>query len=185
MKIGIDIDDTICKSYEKLEPELMKYDKDVLRGNGIIHPESKYFHKFDWTREEKDEFKNKYITNILKDAEARKDALEIIGKLYNEGFEIIYITARNSSSFGYEETKKWLIKNNFPINNLIMDGDEKGEICKENQIDFFIDDSERQCMDVLNKSNSFVIGFNTKENDNYIKASDWYDVYNIIKNNIN
>ncbi len=184
MKIGIDIDDTICKSEETIEPLLIKYDREVLRGNGIIHPESRYFHKFDWTKEEKIVFKTKYFDEALKDAPAIENASKVINKLYNEGFEIIYITARNSARFGYEDTKNWLIKNNFPINNLIMDGNEKGHICAKNKIDFFIDDSEKQCMDVLNKSNSFVIGFNIKDS-NYMCTNDWNDIYNLIKNNIN
>ena len=65
-----------------------------------------------------------------------------------------------------------------------MDGNEKGHICAKNKIDFFIDDSEKQCMDVLNKSNSFVIGFNIKDS-NYMCTNDWNDIYNLIKNNIN
>ena len=186
MRIGIDIDDTICKTTETLEPELIKYDKEVLRGSGIIHPELKYFGKFDWTKEEKNEFKKKYIKDILKNSSYKKDALEIINKLYNEGFEIIYITARNSSIYGSKTTKDWLIKNGFPITKLIMDGDEKGSICAENKIDFFIDDSKKHCKEALEKcKNIKVIGFNIEKNDSFTVSNNWYEIYKIIKENIN
>ena len=78
-------------------------------------------------------------------------------------------------------------KNNF-LKQPEFNSIDKVKICKENNIDFFVDDSPRHCLEVSKKLNIPVIGFKSYINKdemlkNNIKCvSSWKELYNIIKN---
>lgn len=182
MRIGIDIDDTVSETEAAFIPFEKEYDK-FLNGKGILYPNKKYWHKYEWTELQIKEFIKKYFLKILEEAYPVLKSQEIISKLKEEGNEIIFITARSDNEDStHELTEKWLKKYNFPCDKLIVGAKEKGKICKEENIDIFIDDSSFQCLDVKNETNALVIGFN-QTNENFICADNWEEIYNIIHSN--
>lgn len=175
-KVGIDIDDVIANTKEGLLPLMLEYDK-TLRNNGIINENGKYFSKFDWSNEEKKYFRENYLEKHFDLIEPIENARDFIQRLYDDGFEIIYVTARKTK---YENSYKWLCKYNFPCDKLIMNASDKGDIVLDEKIEYFIDDDIRNLKCVLEKTKAHVIGFNTKEKD-FLNASSWEEVYKLIK----
>ena len=70
------------------------------------------------------------------------DAVEILQTLDNEGHEIYYITSRPKEHG--ERTKKWLKEQGFPVRDdrffYGMQDEEKVEIIRELQLDYYFDD---------------------------------------------
>lgn len=78
----------------------------------------------------------------------RFNAVEAINRLRKEG---IIITTRDSEFHDdlYLLSKNWLDKNNIEYDKLIVNAREKGTVCKNENIDLFIDDQLNNCLDVL------------------------------------
>jgi len=182
MRIGIDIDDTVSETEKAFILFEKEYDK-LLGGKGIVFPNRRYWHKYDWTEEEQKEFLKKYFLKIIENCYPIIKSQKIISKLKEEGNEIIFITARSDHDGStYELTYNWLKNFEFPVDKLIIGAHEKGNICKDEKIDIFIDDSPHQCLDVKEFTDALVIGFN-QENNDFICAKNWDEVYEIIHNN--
>lgn len=184
MRIGIDIDDTITLTNEKLVEEAIKYDKTI--GNrGFKNEESYYFKdKFYWNQEEIKKFfeiiRNNKIFFQLKE---RENSKEIINKLYEEGNEIYFITKRDSKGVASGSTKNWLKEHNYKYHKLFLDAEEKGTICYDNNIDIFIDNDINHINEVskYNIKTILIETEFTKEEKNYNKKSNWDEIYNYIK----
>lgn len=180
MKIGIDIDDTITDLQEDLLKEAIEYDK-TLRNKGIIYPERQYIgQKFDWNEEEKEYYLGTLRWKVMNNAKIRDGVIETLNQLRKDGHEVIFITARSDRYHNdpYNATYNWLIENNIPFDKLITSALDKGKVCKEENIDVFIDDQEKNCLLVQN-SGTKTIYFDIKHldpKDNFITCYNWYDI---------
>ena len=153
MVIGIDIDDTISNTYEYLFPYSQKYTieelnkkiKNVNR-DAITHMYTTTFHN--WTKEQENDFFNKYYEKILKQVKPKLYAVDIINKLKDEGHKICIITARFPiENFDVEgETKEWLEENNIEYDEFIMNAQDKVTVAKSKNVDIFIDDAIKNCV---------------------------------------
>lgn len=158
MNIGIDIDDTISKTFEYSYPLSKEYTKKVLNRDGLnIDEVSANSHQYlrvinKWNNEEADAFWAENYKTIIENVEPKADVIDVLKKLKSEGHNIYLITARiKDKSFDVAlETKKWLDKNGVIYDDLIIDALKKDEIAKEQKIDLFIDDSFTNCMAVTN-----------------------------------
>lgn len=183
-RIGIDLDDTITDIKNEMLKMAIIYDK-TLRGTGIIDNSSYLVgKKFDWTDEERDIFLKEYRLKIIENAMIREDAIETLKKLKEKSHEIIIITARNNKYYHdpYKFTYDWLIKNNVPFDKLITNATNKGLICKEMGIDYFLDDSIENCLDVKSfgiKSYLMYNGYDFKNKEIEVIYS-FSDLLNII-----
>ena len=83
-----------------------------------------------------------YQENITKKAKPREDVVDVIKKLRKDGHKIYIITARDSEFHNdpYELSKTWLDKNNIEYDKLIVNARDKVKICKEQNVNIFIDD---------------------------------------------
>lgn len=184
MRIGIDIDDTITDLQEDLFTEALKYDA-TLRGKGVIYPERHYIaQRFDWSEEEKEYYLGELRWNVYSNAKIREGVHEVLKILKEEGNEIIFITARSNryNDFHHNDTKSWLNRNNIIYDKLITGALDKGEACKNENIDIFIDDQEKNCM-LTKNAGVKTIFFNIESietNDSYIVAYSWHDILNKI-----
>lgn len=194
MKIGIDIDDTTVITVNSMIKYADIFDKEVLgrkgtNGNlGLI--QNRYYLKtlYGWTNEEKFRFFDKYYKNVLEECTIMKDADKICQRLKQEGHEIYFITARltNIKDCDTEEiTKNMLIKNNIPYDQLIINASNKLEVCKQNKMQIFIEDSFETCVELL-ENNIDSILMNTKMNakidsGNIPRVYNWNEVYNEIQ----
>lgn len=136
MKIGIDLDDTICRTTEKVHMLLEEYGQKRKKSPiEIMNNEL-----------EKEEFLAKYLGEIYQTVEIKRTVGDVLRRLKNKGNELYIITARSSFSPTGQDieeiTKDWLVKNHILVDGLLMNcyGEEKAKVCRENKIDLMIDD---------------------------------------------
>ena len=148
MRIGIDLDDTICRTTEMVHKKLEEYSKE------------KNLEILDIMNDEvlKQKFFDKYMEDIYKNAEVKRNVGKVLKRLRSKGNELYIITAR-SDDFAkmkkkvYDITKDWLDKNDIVVDGIIVSayGDEKGLICRKNKIDLMIDDDPYNYKKVASK----------------------------------
>lgn len=137
MRIGIDIDDTICRTTElvneKMEEYAAKNNIDVLE---IINYD-----------EVKDKFFEEYMPTIYREAEVKRNVCDVIRRLRHRGNEIFIITGRSAHktpSIGNAAaiTEEWLKKNGIEADGIFSSayGESKADVCKREKIDLMVDD---------------------------------------------
>lgn len=190
MRIGIDIDGVLTDIeqwqldygskfyYEKYNKEII--DSDGYETNEIFKVDSKL----------DDEFWEIYFKDYSINVRVRAFASEVIKKLKEDGNEIYIITARGNflshslDVMSIDENRnivlKWLYKNNIEYDNIIFSGEDKLDICLDNNIDVMIEDK----VDNINKISKkipvicFNAGYNKKcSGKNIIRCYSWYDIY--------
>lgn len=137
MRIGIDLDDTICRTTEIVHKKLEKYaEENNLDVLDIMNDE-----------ELKYEFFKKNIENIYADVEIKRDVYHVLKRLRSRGNSIFIVTARGNTIVpdgNNVETiiGKWLHKHNIVVDGIFVGayGEKKAEVCKKNKIDLMIDD---------------------------------------------
>jgi len=137
LRIGIDLDDTICKTTETVHKYLE------------IYSEKKHLNPLDVMNDVdlKEEFFDEYLGKIYEEVEIKKDAQKVLKRLKSRGNKIYIITARKDAITKdgktiLEITKEWLQKNEIFVNKIILSsyGDKKAIICKKYLIDLMIED---------------------------------------------
>ena len=137
MRIGIDLDDTICRTTEIVSDTVEEYARENnLDPLDVFNNESL---KYD--------FFNKHLLDIYNNVVIKHDVSSVIKRLKNKGNKIYIITARSNNFVSsvnnvYDITKEWLDKNDIVYDDIIISayGESKAEICKKNNIDLMIDD---------------------------------------------
>lgn len=192
MRIGIDIDDTITNIKNELTQALLEYaksiGKDINNINEIREDATNdgkcYQELFNFSYDELKFFLKNIQEKITNKAIPREYAVEVINKLKSEGNEIVIITARDDEFHDapYNESKEWLEKHNINYDKLIVNARTKDNICKENNIDLFIDDKLNHCLEVAKLGiNVIKISDNNGNVENINTFSNWLDIYNYIK----
>ena len=181
MKIGIDLDDTICRTTEIVHNRLEEYSK-IVNLNPLDIMNDEYL---------KQEFFNKYLYDIYTNVEIKREVAKVLKRLRNKNNKIIIITARG---YGYSEkidkimeiTKEWLRKNNIEVDDIILSsyGEEKAKICKKNNIDLMIDDDPYNYKKIVSAGIKCILfddrgKYNLKQD--YI--TNWLDVEKYIERN--
>lgn len=179
MRIGIDIDDTICDTCEFLIPHLsehFKVDKKLLENIDITD-----YNALNCTYEEYIKYVKENYKNFALNYKLKYCACEIINKLKDEGHQIIFITARSFRGFDdpYKTSFDYLKKNNIKFDKIIVNAKNKGQVCVDEKIDIFIDDSIENCISVYDKKVPVLL-FNTRYNKNcnlFKRVFDWKEIY--------
>lgn len=181
MNIGIDIDDTITKTYEEIEIYAKGYTKNILKRNfelqntEILDPMWPK-HLYNWTTEEDSKFWDLYYEKIMENLKPKEDAIEVINKLSKKN-NIIIITARWDKENGIiaKITEEWLKRNKVNYTKLFIGQLDKRKIAEECNIDVFIDDSYKTCEQIAE------LGIKTYMMDSRInknlKEKSWKRVY--------
>jgi len=151
MRIGLDIDDTICDTHQVLIKYANKYSKEVLHKELSRYNSNNFMEVLDCSLEEMIKYYDTYYTTALKEITPKYEAKEVLEELIKEGHEIIFITIRNDkeckgSAKGI--TEDWLAKYEIPYTELYTEIFDKKQCCQENNIDVFVDDSEKNCIQV-------------------------------------
>lgn len=189
MNIGIDIDgvlvdddtyrlDTITKyCYENNLPDL----DDPYR----------YESKCNWSKDIKEDYRQKYYFEYVRNMPSRNFAAEVIKKLHDEGNKIIIITGRyktqEDSSIGSKmrkDTEEWLDKNNIIYDEICYVYCPKIKEIKEKNIDIMIDDNPEILPEMAKITK--VLCFDNRYNrdlicNNVTRVFSWYDIYRKIK----
>lgn len=151
MNIGVDLDDTIANTAKSFYKYGNKFNKEKNIKHRIKRKEWDFDKAFGWNEENTQEFFERYLKELFIGLEPKKDAVESINQLHDEGNKIILITARSEEHVPgvYGVCEDWLKKYKVKVDKIITDGSNKAEKCKENNIDIFIDDSVYHCENVL------------------------------------
>lgn len=183
MKIGIDIDDTICDTFTYILPALVEHynldSKKLLNDRITNNYDASKFKNYNL-------FATLYYPKIIPYVPLIKDAKKYINKL-NKDNEIYFITARSSLGYNdsYEMTYNYLVKNGFLFTKLIINASTKAKACKNLALDFFIDDSIINCLKVQDNTKTKVILFGNiynTNNDVLKRIDNWKDIYDYIIN---
>lgn len=194
MNIGIDIDGVLMDDDTYRMDTMTKY---CYENNlGTLDNPYNYESKCEWKEETKEDYRQKYYFEYVKNIHARMFAAEVIKKLHDEGNKIIIITGRyktqEDSKIGQQMrdyTVNWLKNNNIIYDEICYAHCPKTNEIQENNIDVMIDDSPEILKEIVRYTK--VLCFDNKYNmdlkyDNMTRVFSWYDIYMKIRNlNIN
>lgn len=193
MRIGIDIDGVLT-DLEQFQLDYGSRFASEKRKEKILNVNGYEINDiFNISKEEYDEFWDRYFLDYVVNEPPRKFADEITNKLHEEGHEIYIITARyftendmkRAESNIQDVISKWLNKNNIYFDKMIFSPEEKLQICTENKIDLMIDDAPYN-VDSLSKQIPVICynaGYNKEcRGENVIRCYSWYDIYEKVKN---
>ena len=185
MRIGIDIDDTISKTNEKLIEKALEFDKKRVKGKGFKDPDAySFMEMFYWNVMDVDTFLKTFRAgNSFLEIEPIEDAALYINKLYDAGNEIYFITRRKNTLKVKSMTKKWLKKNGFKYNKVFFYIRDKGKFASELDVDYFIDNEEANVYSAL-EYNIKAFLMDTKYNKDIKdleRVKSWKEIYNKIK----
>ncbi len=179
MRIGIDIDDTICNTWDFVIPYLSKHFK--ISSSVLKNSDKSYCEACNCTYLEYCKFAKKYYSIISLKYKLKPNVRKILKKLKADGHEIIFITARSINGFydPYKISSKYLDKHKIPYDKLIANVHKKAPICLEENIDLFIDDSINNCIEVAN-NNIPVLLFDASYNKKcelFKRVFSWKEIY--------
>lgn len=190
MVIGIDVDDTICSTNERIIVEADKYDKEVLGGTGIKDINAYAFTEMmGWEPEMKGKFFADRLEYIMDNAEIKEGAKEVINKLHEEGNKIIFISFRKGKYIKdpYNLTKNWLDRHGIIYDKIYVDTGNKVDECLNENVKLFIDDKESHCEDVSGAGIDVILFTNAYNHDEnrFVRKDTWKDIYDYIKEKYN
>lgn len=190
MVIGIDMDDTICSTNERIIVEADKYDKEVLGGTGVKDVKAYEFNDMlGWEPEMKGQFFKDRLEYIMGGAEIKKDAKRVINKMHDKGAKIVIISFRKAKyiSDPYKLTKDWLDTEGVKYDKIYVDTGSKVDECLEEKVTLFIDDKESHCEEV-NAAGIDVLLFTNeynKEENRFTRVNNWNEVEKYIEEKYN
>lgn len=166
MRIGIDFDDTIVETKEKVREYLKRYN-------------TKEFE----TIEEKQLFYQKHIDNMTRELNLKPNVKEVLNKLKNH--ELYLITARSNYYSDNVETLvlDYIKTNDLPFKEVYFQcyKESKADKCKELGIDLFIDDFVDNCLEVEKVGIKCLLFQN--QYDGIITVNNWEEVLEYIEVN--
>ena len=125
-RIGIDLDYTLFDTALKFD-----YYKEIFcRKNNYS------FYEFESNPNIRYRFYCRYLNNVYKNLSLKKDAREVINNLYEEGYKIIFITARDINKFPilHDLTLKNLSKNEIKYSDIYFSNVNKVGVCKNKKL---------------------------------------------------
>ena len=190
MVIGIDMDDTICSTNERIIVEADKYDKEVLGGTGVKNVKAYEFNDMlGWEPEMKGQFFKDRLEYIMGGAEIKDDAKRVINKLHDKGVRIVIISFRKAKyiSDPYKLTKDWLDTEGVKYDKIYVDTGSKVDECLQEKVTLFIDDKESHCEEVSEAGIDvllFTNAYNTEET-RFTRVNNWNEVEKYIEEKYN
>ena len=190
MVIGIDMDDTICSTNERIIVEADKYDKEVLGGTGVKDVKAYEFNDMlGWEPEMKGQFFKDRLEYIMGGAEIKDDAKRVINKLHDKGVRIVIISFRKAKYIidPYKLTKDWLDTEGVKYDKIYVDTGSKVDECLQEKVTLFIDDKESHCEEVSEAGIDVLLFTNeyNKEENRFTRVNNWNEVEKYIEEKYN
>lgn len=181
MRIGIGIDDTICRTTEIVHDRLEKYASE------------KNLNSLDIMNDEflKEEFFNIYQEDIYTNVEIKRNVAEVLKRLRSKGNEIYLISRRTNTKNTpikriFEITEKWLKEHDIEVDAIISSayGEIKADVCKEYKIDLMIESNPYNYKKIIAEGTKCLL-FDDREKyvlkDDYV--SNWLEIEKYIERN--
>lgn len=175
MRIGLDMDDTICGTDETLTKYAEAYCK-----------EKNIDKKTLWEDETiRNDFLDNNLTEIYQNVPIKKGAVKTIKKLKELGHEVYVITARKNKHLkvdAKELTLNYLKKEGIIVDDVITDAKDKCKICDDLDINIILEDSDYNFF-ALEKDGFDVILFDefNKHKDIKKRVTNWKDFLKYVK----
>ena len=147
MRIGIDVDGTLTNLVDSVIAFGQEYELENNLQGGVKNPHTDFYElAFSWGQEIGKKFWKQNF-NKINDISPRPLVRKYLEKLRDKGHEIYIVTARNYEEFTdpVKSTTKWLNKHKIPYNKVIANASNKGQVCKDNNIEVFFDDLPKNC----------------------------------------
>ena len=185
MNIGIDVDDVITDTSIEMKDYIIQYDE-----NGELSNYMEDVMRGDMTNLTIKKFFAEKSAEIFSNAKMKDNANKVIKRWLNDGNEIFIITSRGEIKFEGSEkiTTDYLNSHNIPYTKILFNSFEKAKICKDNNIDIMIDDSEKNCKQIADegiKSILFTSEVNKKINTTIERADNWLELEKKVEKIIN
>lgn len=188
MKIGVDLDgvvfdsETTFRCYEEI------FDIDILKGNNLINREEpKFQQRYNWTKDEEEQFINGYFLKVSKESGIMPGFLKVFDSLKKQNHEFISITARGGFVKEMKDDAiRLLEENNITFNKCFWHVKDKLQVCKDENVDIMIDDDWR-IVKILSENKVKCLYFRDtslkklEENEYLKEVNNWGDIYRYIK----
>lgn len=179
--IVFDIDDTLTHFESTYLLYATKYDK-TLRGTGRLHFDRGVSRSFDWSEEERNEFRKKYRLKTAQTTRVKQNAVKLIKKL-SKNYEIYFLSARDGKDFDMDlnDTKKWLVDKCVYFDKVIFNKNKAEEIKKLENVVAYIDDNIENCESVVNLNQNIKVYLcstetNLKKKTNLKRIKSFYEL---------
>ena len=197
MNIGIDIDDTMSYTFEKVFPIAKEYVKRLF-GKEIENEDYTQVDSYNYIEtvlgldgKDIENFWRENLVNLFKTVEPKENVSQVINKLKDEGHKIIIITARWNEEYCNSEnlSKEWLKKHNIPYDKIYIGAESKKEIAVQEKLDLFIDDSIKNCREITNENIKCLlfaskVNLKNEESKNFEIVKSWDDIYRKISEEV-
>ena len=191
MRIGVDIDGVILNFERDLKARAELFNFIELKRCDETKRDEHFIQlRHNWTDEEKALFVEKYFVSLSKNTPFMPGAVEVLKMLKNEGHKLIIISARG----GIVKEMKTVALERFDEVGLVFDDyfwgqSDKLQTIKNEKIDVMIDDNVEHCKTVSDakiKTIYFrdVDGAKLQESEFLFDATNWGEIYKIIKTKI-
>lgn len=192
MKIGIDLDGVVIDSETTFRTYEEIFDLNKLNNNNLIdREEPKFQARYNWNREEQEDFIKNYFITVSKESPLMAGFIGVYNLLRKENIEFVVITARGGFIKEMkDDAQRLLNENNIIFDKYYWKQDDKLAVCKKENIDFMIDDDYRIIKRLSENGIKTLYfrdtGLKKLEENDYIKeVNNWGDIYRFIKNIIN
>ena len=142
MKIGIDLDGVVFDSEMTFRVYEEIFDILNLKGNNLVdRDEPKMQHRYNWTKEQEDGYRQLYYRTVSKESGFMAGFLPVYKLLREWGHEFVVITARGAQVKEMKHDAEVLLKKfGVEFDKYYWFEEDKLEVCKKENIDYMIDD---------------------------------------------
>lgn len=166
MKIGIDIDNTITFT--------------TFKANEILKEDRSFSHVSDYqklSRPERLRFFQKHLDTLINNCPLNKEAKTVINTWHDKGNKIYFITARGMDGQLRSPylTSLYFLKNEIFFDEIIFMQENKNDIIKKYDLDFYIDDKEK-VLDGIKTSKTHLIRLAESGPSKHNLASSWQEI---------
>lgn len=187
MKIGIDLDGVVLDSETTFRTYEEIFDVEVLKGNNLIdREEPKFQERYNWTKEQAQEFIDKYFMKVSRQSNLMSGFVAVYNLLKSKGVEFVVITARGGHVKQMkDDAERILNEENIVFDKYYWQINNKLEICQKEDIDIMIDDDYKIIEQVSSNKIKTLYFRDTNlkklEENEYIKeVNNWGDIYRYI-----
>lgn len=192
MKIGIDLDGVVIDSETTFRTYEEIFDLSKLNSNNLIdRREPKFQARYNWKKEEQEEFIKKYFMTVSKESPLMAGFIGVYNLLKKENIEFVVITARGGFIKEMkDDAERLLNENNIVFDKYYWKQDDKLDVCQKEKIDLMIDDDYKIIKRLSDNGIKTLYfrdtGLKKLEENDYIKeVNNWGDIYRYIKKLIN
>ena len=194
----IDLDDTLSLTADTILKYAINFDKTNLNGSGqlkkIENCEDYYYfaRMLGWNREQLISFFDTCYIDYLQKIEVKLGASTIINKIKSLGVKVYIVTSRRERENNkiMEITQEWLKQNKIDFDKLFVNVINKGELMKQIEPTYFVDDSYKNCFDVsqvCENTKVFLIETDFNKNiqvKNILRVKNLKELYEFIKGDV-